>query len=189
MVGSEEDRRTSASSSPLLGTSDLRASPGFSKWTLDPSDVVTMVDFLLRGAEFQTDPQSGQLVAVVKPGMERLNSYGRREVMYILHSLVHKGVVLSNLPEKDIAEHVQALHLKLSDTLLRNWRKLGIENPRQLPRLIYIITLNVWAAFKRAEGAKTWDQLNKIHMVQERVETQEKGGGFSLPFFGGGKNG
>lgn len=175
------------SSSPLLGTSDLRASPGFSKWTLDPTDVVTMVDLLLKGAEFEPDPVTGNLVAKTHPGLERLNSYGRREVMYILQSLVHKGVVLSNLPEKDIAEHIQELHLKLSDTLLRNWRRIGVDNPRQLPRLIYIIVLNVWAAFKRAQGATTWNQLNKIHMVQERVETKDNSGSLLPTFFGGGR--
>lgn len=172
--------------SPLLGAASIARSPEFSRWTLDPLDDIGLIDLILQGARFYTDPKTGKTMAEVNPKRERLNDYGRREVRTALHFLVHKGIILSNLGEQEISNHAQTIHLILVDALLSEWRLIGVPNPQEARKLAYYIAFDIFAALKRAKDGKTWENLNKLHVVQEKVEgAGDKGGGMFSIFSGG----
>ena len=179
----------------FLGSSVVAAEPGFTRWSLDPTDVVQRIEFMLQGATFQQDPADpDRIIAVVPsdPEKQLLNERGRKMVLSLLSAFTHKLIALSNLSSEKIALHVRALHKKLNTELLRNWRLAGVRNPLEVPKISYMIAMNIEAAMRRAlpgEGGGTWKGVTSVHQVIEQKKEKPSGGGglFSLPFKRGGE--
>jgi len=175
MVGQpEKQKQPEKKSSPLLGAAALAKSPEFTRWTLDPNEVIHQIDTWLKGAKVVLDDK-GRAFLVPDPNNERLNEEGRRLVLTPLQALLHKNVVLSNFTDQKIGDHAENFHIKVGSTLFRNWRKVGVTSPQDLPEIINWISFNVYAALNRARDGETWKQLNKLHVVQEQVQHKDKG--------------
>jgi len=181
---------------PSLGAAQISRDPGFTKWALDSTDVTQLVDALLKGATFEpSSDDPSKLVATVPkadedgniPG-QLLNPFGRKKVISLLSALSHKGVFLSNLNGEKIARHVKNLHKKMALELLHNWKEIGVDSPRDIPKIAYMVSVNVDASMRRAmpgKGGGTWVGVTQLHQVHELRKESERGGMFSFLKRGG----
>ena len=173
----------------LLGATNFSQSPEFTRWTLEENDTINRVDMWLRGATIEHD-EKGRAYMITNTDNEMLNATGRRIVLSTLTGLTHKGIVLSKFTKKEVGDHTEDLHIKLSKELFINWRDIGIKTPTSIPRIAKTISFNLLSAFNRALNADTAERLSKLHSVSEIVQhggNKGQDGGGGLSFFGGAK--
>jgi hypothetical protein len=151
---------------------------------------------MLQGATFRQDPGNiGKIIAVVPSDPKKmiLNERGRKTALSLLSAFAHKLIALSDLSGKKIAVHVRALHKKLNAELLRDWRIIGVRSPLEVPKISYMISMNIEASMRRAlpgEGGGTWKGITRVHQVIEQRRPEAAGKGvFNLPFTQGGGSG
>ena len=177
-----------ASRMPILGAAQPLREPGFTRWSLEASDVSQLIEAMLRGATFTVDKKDPTKVVAIIPEDENqavLNEKGRKLVLSVLSSLSHKGISLSNFSGVVIAKRVMNLHEKMSDKLLYYWDEVGVKSPEDIPEITYIIMTNVEAAMRRALGGSTWLGIQKSHSVIETRRDEGKGGGIFKVLGGG----
>jgi len=154
---------------PYLGATGITKDPELTKWTLAPEDTLQFIELQLKGAIFSSN-EKGQLVATPSKKHQKLNEKGRQIVMDTLRAVFHRGVILSSLDSKQIADLTITIHRKVAKALFLSRRDIGVSSTRDIPKIVYEnVTVNVYTALNRAKNGATWDKLNQMHVVSESV--------------------
>lgn len=169
------------------------ADPAFSRWQLDPRDIVDQLDHYLKGEILKQD-ENGEYKWErpdnIKP---MLNDAGVQAILQKVSTLVSRVVIMSNLEEKTINTWCWDLGHDLAAELpSRMWpvNEWDIDF-RNLDVIHNMIMLFVEASLKRALLDGERKKLYEAQTIQEtRIDDrgQSKGGFLSwIPGLGGGK--
>jgi len=174
----------------ILGGGTATSSPEFTRWTLQNDDILEYVKLLLEGAVFGVD-DTGKPTYEIETNKELLNEYGRRLILSTMRSVFHRGTTLSTLDDLEISNIVTTTHSKIARALFRNWRKVGVDSPYDIEKIVWeFVSVNIKTLLNRAKGGFTWKELNRLHSVNESI-TANTNDGHNRPrglnFLGGNK--
>lgn len=148
-------------------------SPELTKWILSPEEIIANMEMWLKGSRMGRNAQ-GTIILINDKKKERLNEYGRRLALTPLLANLNKNAVLSNLDNRNIGEITEANHWKLSETLFRNWRKIGVKSPSEIAPLVDLITSNIFFALNRAKKGMTLMEISHMHITHENITGDKK---------------
>ena len=179
-MADETQQKTAAPQ--LLGFSALSSNPELSRWTLDSSDLIQMIDAMLRGGRIKYDDRG--VVGIDFAGAQEIvNEYARQKVSALLHTFLQRNIFLGDFAESQIVDIALNLHQEIAEFFLLEWEKCGFKSPEQIPLIVNIVSTNVWSALSRSKGGQTWKELNRIHSVTEMLSHQEQGGSSVMNIF------
>jgi len=172
------------------------ADPAFSRWQLDPRDVIELLEHALKGEVWKADEDGEGAGKWHRPIGVRpmLNEAGVQAILQKVTSMVNRVVIMSNLEEKAINSWLWDLGHELAAELVsRMWPENDWDiDFRNLDVIHDMVMLMVEASLKRALLDGERKKLYEAQSIQEtRIDDrgQGKGGGFLswIPGLGGGK--
>ena len=163
----------------LLGISAMTSNPELSRWTLDSSDLIQMIEVMLKGGRAKYDDR-GFAGYDFSGSKEIVNEYARQKVSAILHTFLQRNIFLADFAESQIVDIALNIHQEVGEFFLLEWERCGFASPEQVPLVVNIVTTNVWASLSRAKNGHTWSELNRIHSVQEMLSHQDQSGGSNM---------
>lgn len=176
---------------PFLGRGG--ADPGFSKWQLDPRDIMELLEHALRGEIWKPGKGDEGGIWYIPEGVtSMMNELGIQSILQKVTVMVNRVVIMSNLDEKAIDNwlwdlgHVLAAEL-VNKMFPENLWDLDFKNLDSIHDFVMILTET---SLKRAlmDGER-----RKLYEAQSITETRiddsaSKRGGFLswIPGLGGG---
>lgn len=167
--------------------------PDFSRWQLDPKDVLELIEHTLRGEVWKSsdDGQSGAWTKVegTKPLM---NEAGIQFVLKKVTSVVNRVVIMSNLSEEAMNEILEDTSFFLTSSMvMRYWpnNDWGMDF-KDFNELYWMIMLMVESCLNRAKLDGERRKLYEAQKLQEThvIDQSKKEGGFFgslIPALGG----
>lgn len=124
-------------------------------------------------------PSKGKVIKFREPLM---NELGIARIGSILHSYLHKGIILSNLSDAEINHLLRSLMETVITDLFINHDLYGIRKESDMELIIHIVESNVLAALKRARYGETFKGLREVlrTVVQKVIEREKKRGFFGI---------
>lgn len=179
---------------PFMGRGG--ADPGFSKWQLDPRDVMELMEHALRGEIWKTEKDDKGGKWVRPKGVDpMMNELGIQAVLQKVTVIVNRVVIMSNLDEEAINSWLWDLgHVLAAELVAKSWPdNLWELDFKNLDTIHDMIMLLAEVSLKRAMYDGERKKLYEAQSITEtRVEdsTSRGGGGLLswIPGMGGKKS-
>jgi hypothetical protein len=156
---------------------------------LDTDKVKESFEIHLRGKSVQTiQDAKGKLMQVeIKIGEPLVNDVGLQAVMGWMDLVINAQVIQGNfITEEDFGEYMMNLRKDFEVDMMINRHSWGV-SIRDFPGLSAKFMNCAYLILTRPIFNKERDGMNSTVRTVESVQNQTRGGGFSMPFFGGKK--
>ena len=151
------------------------------KWQLDIEEELERMEHLLKGHIPKVDNKGNAFFEEAPEDQRLFNEKGVREILKILSWYLNKNIILSNFDEDQINLRVHQFSRVLTDFILFNYEKFGLdtqEKRKHYPMIVMTIVDTVEAAYLRALRGGERDSLRTARTVHQ-TENAMVGG---LPF-------
>jgi len=138
---------------------------GFSRWRLDPDDIVQRVEHSLRG-EIYKDNEWQRL------GKPLANEEGIAGLLTIVGTSVNKVISLTKFQDDEIENIMEHIDDTLIDLLATKYDEWEID-PDFLSYIRELIINFIHASYKQAVGGWTSEQLSQVMTTTERIGLAE----------------
>jgi hypothetical protein len=155
---------------------------------LDTDTVKNNLAPFFRGAKYTTvmNKDGKPENIVVWEGLPLCNDQGYQAILTWLNVVVNPQVIQGNMEDRDFfGEYMMNLHKDITEDLMLNRNSYGIPL-RQVAKIIHNLTDLAYPILTRTLYDKERLGMNNTTKIQESM-TSQPSGGFSIPFFGGGK--
>lgn len=156
---------------------------------LDTDKVKDSFEIHLRGKSVQTiQDAKGKLMQVeIKLGEELVNDVGRQAIMGWMDLIINAQVIQGNfITEDDFGEYMMNLRKDFEVDMMINRHKWGVRLP-DFPGISSKFMNCAYLILTRPIFNQERLGMNSTVRTVESVQNQTRGGGFSMPFFGGKK--
>ena len=156
---------------------------------LDTDTVKQSLAPYFKGAEYATvmgnDNKPKQVI--IWKGSPMCNDKGFQAIMTWLHVCLNPQVMQGNMEDRDLfGLYMMNLHADITEDLMINRGDFGIPL-RQVSKIIHNLTDLAYPVLTRTLYNKERDGMNNTVKVQETMQSNSGGSGWSIPFFGGKK--
>lgn len=155
---------------------------------LDTDTVKNNLAPYFRGAKYTTvmNAQGKPENIVVWEGVPLCNDNGYQAIMTWLNVVVNPQVIQGNMEDREFfGEYMMNLHKDIHEDLMQNRNQYAIPI-RQISKVVHNLMDLAYPILTRTLYDKERLGMNNTTKISETMQMQPSGG-FSIPFFGGGK--
>ena len=139
-------------------------------YQLDAEQINGEIEHSLRGEKYDADKDRWIVPEGFKP---LLNNEGVEFIMGEIKKRVNRNTFLSFLTDENIDVICSDLHKILTDTIILNWEKWGMDKT-MIKSVVYGVMDTVHIALRRAMNKTTLDYLKKSTQIRETINRDQQ---------------